>query len=332
MRAPGFWWRKNSLASKLLAPISSIYSAVSGRPFGKGIASQFPVLCIGNFTAGGAGKTPVALALAAQFQARGDEVVFLSRGYGGVLLGPHLVSSTKDLSSDVGDEPLLLAKHAPTVIARDRVSGIRFIEEQLKPDLILMDDGFQSARIKPDHVLLVVDSERGLGNGKVIPAGPLRAPLPVQLNHSDSLLVVQGLGQVHETVAALVQHFERKKAPVYKAKLKACEDYGLAQKRVIAFSGIGNPQKFFDTVEGLGADLVSTQPFPDHHMFTEADAAGILEQAALFDAQIVTTAKDTIRLMGHGGNLAKLSEVSTMVEVELVFNEGPNLSELIEKR
>ena len=329
MRAPDFWWREKSLASWVLAPLSYLYSVVARRPFGKGVTSKIPVICIGNFTAGGAGKTPVALALAKHFQARGVEVVFLSRGYGGAFSGPHLISPTNDRAQNVGDEPLLLAKQAPTIIARDRVAGLRFIEEQFTPDLIIMDDGFQSARIKPHHALLVVDGKRGLGNGFVIPAGPLRAPLSVQLDHADSLLVVHSPQQNHATVESLIRRFEEKQATVFNVSLKLTQDYDLAGKRVVAFSGIGHPQKFFDTVEECGADLVSSMPFPDHHSFSEGEAANILLQANLFDAEIVTTAKDAIRLEGGEGNLAKLLEASKVIEVEAMFDTTPNLEDLV---
>ena len=329
MRAPDFWWRENNLPSMVLAPISYLYGLVTRRPFGKGVTSKVPIVCIGNFTAGGAGKTPVALSLAKLFQTRGDEVVFLSRGYGGSLSGPHLVSSTHDHAHGVGDEPLLLAKQAPTIIAKDRVAGLRFIEEQFTPDLIIMDDGFQSARIKPHHALLVVDGQRGLGNGFVIPAGPLRAPLAIQLEHADSLLVVHGSQKNHASIESLVRHFEEKQASVFNVSLKLTQDYDLASKRVVAFSGIGHPQKFFDTVEECGADLVSSMPFPDHHSFSEGEAANILLQANLFDAEIVTTAKDAIRLQGGTGNLAKLLDASKVIEVEAVFDTPPNLDDLV---
>ncbi|MEP3630043.1 MAG: tetraacyldisaccharide 4'-kinase [Hyphomicrobiales bacterium] len=329
MRAPDFWWRKNSLPSILLAPLSYLYGLVTRRPFGKGVTSKIPVICIGNFTAGGAGKTPVALSLANLFQARGDEVVFLSRGYGGSVSGPHLVSSTNDRAQDVGDEPLLLAKSAPTIIAKDRVAGLRFIEEQFTPDLIIMDDGFQSARIKPHHALLVVDGKRGLGNGCLMPAGPLRAPLSVQIKHADSLLVVQSSHENHATITDLIRHFEEKQASVFNVSLKPAQDYDLAGKRVVAFSGIGDPQKFFSAVEERGADLVSSMPFPDHHSFSEGEAANILLQANLFDAEIVTTAKDAIRLEGGTGNLAKLLDASKVIEVEAVFDVPPNLNDLV---
>jgi len=330
MRAPEFWWRENSLPSWVLAPLSYLYGVVARRPFGKGVTSKIPVICIGNFTAGGAGKTPVALSLAKHFQTRGDEVVFLSRGYGGAFSGPHLVSSTNDRAQDVGDEPLLLAKQAPTIIARDRVAGLRFIEQQFTPDLIIMDDGFQSARIKPHHALLVVDGKRGLGNGFVVPAGPLRATLSVQLDHADSLLVVHGSHENHASINNLIHHFKEKQAPVFNVSLKLTQDYDLASKRVVAFSGIGHPQKFFDTVEECGADLVSSMPFPDHHSFSEGEAANILLQASLFDAGIVTTAKDAIRLEGGTGNLAKLLEAVKVIEVEAVFDTLPNLNDLVQ--
>lgn len=192
-----------------------------------------------------------------------------------------------------------------------------------------MDDGFQSARIKPHHALLVVDGKRGLGNAHVMPAGPLRAPLSVQLEHADSLLVVHSAQENHASIGKLVRHFEAEQAPVFNASLKLAQNYDLADKRVVAFSGIGHPQKFFDTVEECGADLVSTIPFPDHHSFSEGEAANILLQANLFDAEIVTTAKDAIRLEGGTGNLSKLLEASKVIEVEAVFDVSPNLNDLV---
>lgn len=331
MRAPGFWWRERTLASTLLFPVSALYSFFSARPFGKGERPKIPVLCVGNFVAGGAGKTPTCLALATYFQAQGQEIVFLTRGFGGTIKGPQLVSASKDVAQEVGDEPILLAGYAPTVVANDRVAGLRFIEQHLTPGLIIMDDGFQSARIMPNHALMVVDGGRGLGNGKVIPAGPLRAPLSVQLDHADSLLVIEGVGGNHKTTTHLIKHFEGRGADVHFATLVPREREDLAQKRIVAFSGIGHPQKFFDTVEAMGGELVSSLPFPDHHTFTQADAAKILEQAALFDAFIVTTAKDAVRLIGQTDNLGTLCEAAKVIEVELVFADAPTLSGLREK-
>jgi len=188
MREPSFWWGEASLASALLAPLAAIYGAVAqARLGGRGRRAGAPVVCIGNLTVGGAGKTPTALAVARMLAAAGERPVFLSRGYGGTLAGPVRVDPARHGAHDVGDEPLLLARTAPTIVARDRVKGAAIAAGA---SVIVMDDGFHNPSLAKDFSVLVVDARRGIGNGRVIPAGPLRAPLDAQLTRAHALVVI----------------------------------------------------------------------------------------------------------------------------------------------
>ena len=188
MREPSFWWGEASLASAMLAPLAAIYGAVAqARLARRGRRAAAPVVCIGNFTVGGAGKTPTALVVARMLAAAGERPVFLSRGYGGTLAGPVLVDPTRHRAQDVGDEPLLLARTAPTIVARDRVKGASIAAGA---SVIVMDDGFHNPSLAKDFAVLVVDARRGIGNGRVIPAGPLRAPLDAQLARAHALVLV----------------------------------------------------------------------------------------------------------------------------------------------
>jgi len=190
MREPAFWWRRAGLAASLLAPVGLVYGAIAARRMAaKGTAAGVPVLCVGNFTLGGAGKTPTVIALARMLADAGEHPYCLTRGYGGTLAGPKLVDPHNDLAAQVGDEALLLAHVAPTVVARDRVAGAAFARAQ-GASLIIMDDGLQNASLAKDFTLAVIDARRGVGNRCIFPAGPLRAPLAAQLAKTDALLVV----------------------------------------------------------------------------------------------------------------------------------------------
>jgi len=191
MRDPAFWWQPPGTVAALLAPIAKIYAAVAGSRLKKaGHSVGIPVICIGNLTVGGSGKTPTALAVARLLIAAGKRPYFLTRGYGGELAGPVLVDTTVHRAYDVGDEPLLLAGVAPTVVAADRVAGAEAIRAA-GADVIVMDDGFQNPSLAKDLSILVVDGRRGLGNGKVFPAGPLRAPLDAQLDRAQAILIIR---------------------------------------------------------------------------------------------------------------------------------------------
>jgi tetraacyldisaccharide 4'-kinase len=317
MRAPDFWWRAApSPLARILAPLGSIFGARTlARMQRAGAQASVPVVCVGNPVAGGAGKTPAAIEIARLLMLGRRNPVFLTRGYGGRLKGPVRVDPKKHTANDVGDEPLLLARTAPCVVARDRVAGAALAATL--GDVIVMDDGFQNPSLAKNMSLLVVDSEAGVGNGLCIPAGPLRAPLDAQLARTDAVILV-GEGKA---MAALTK---RKKPPVLMARLvpdaKAATQ--LKGRRVLAFAGIGRPQKFAGTLKALGADVVRLAAFPDHHVFTVAEAAALLNEAKRGGLTLVTTEKDKARLSGTA--LKKLGDKSYALPVRLAF-DNPKL-------
>src|SRR6266849_1908625 len=273
MREPSFWWREpaaGALVPILLAPLAAAYGAVAAaRLVRPGNSAGVPVLCVGNLTVGGAGKTPTALALARMLAAAGRRPIFLSRGYGGTLAGPVEVDPARHRAADVGDEPLLLARTAPTIVARDRVRGAG-MAVAAGADVIVMDDGFQNPSLAKDFSVLVVDARRGIGNGRVIPAGPLRAPLDAQLSRAHALVVV-GTSSRAAAVAAAAR---ARDIPVLQARLRpdAAFIVGLGGARVLAFAGIGDPEKFFLTLADAGVALAARRSFSDHHRYTRAQA------------------------------------------------------------
>lgn len=291
MRAPEFW-RKDGRLARALAPLGALYAWGGARRLEQ--AEQYrpavPVICIGNVVAGGAGKTPVAIALAKRLIAAGRHPHFLSRGHGGTEIGPRAVDLLRHDAARVGDEPLLLAGCAPTWVARDRSEGA-VAAVATGADLIVMDDGFQSGRIAIDLGLLVVDGTYGFGNGRVIPAGPCREPPERAFARADALVIVG------EDRAGLAERAAAANLPVIAARLVPAADApDLAGQRVIAFAGIGLPEKFFATLRGVGAAIVAAHPFPDHHPFTRAEIETILAEAEAAGAMAVTTAKDRVRL------------------------------------
>ena len=250
---------------------------------------KVPVVCIGSVVAGGAGKTPVAIALGEALAQRGRHPHFLSRGYGGTLAGPVRVDRAKHPAYQVGDEPLLLAAVAPTWVARDRAAGARAAANE-GAGVILMDDGFQNGALRKDISLLVVDGGYGFGNGRVMPAGPLREPVEEALARADAVIVI---GEDTSGAGARIGTA----APVLTARFVPRPDAErVAGRRVLAFAGIGRPAKFFETLAGMGCEIVDAVPFPDHHRYTEDEVMGLVEAAAAADAVPVTTEKDAVRL------------------------------------
>ena len=318
--APPFWWTKADWRAWALAPLSYVYGRVAGsrmaRASREGVPA--PVLCVGNFTVGGAGKTPTALALALAAREKGYTPGFLSRGYGGSLDVTTLVDVEHHRAAAVGDEALLLARAATTVISRRRLDGARrLIAEGV--DLIIMDDGFQSARLALDFALIVIDSVRGIGNGHLVPGGPVRAPLAEQMRHLSAILKV-GNGDAADH---LVRRAARAGKPVYVAALRARPAPDLKDRQVLAFAGIADPDKFYRTLEGLQARIVVKRSFPDHHYFGDDELADLLLEADRQGLLPVTTAKDAARLVGLQGAAGKLLERARIVEVDMTFDD-PN--------
>jgi tetraacyldisaccharide 4'-kinase len=299
MREPDFWYRPSSPISLLLSPLGAIYGMVAGWRMGRpGLKAGIPVLCVGNYHLGGAGKTPMVLVLAMLLRELGETPIVVSRGYGGSLRGPIIVDPERHQAAEVGDEPLMLAGKLPVVVARDRVDGVATAKSQ-NASVILMDDGFQSSAIAKDASLIVIDSDRGLGNGQVFPAGPLRAPLPSQIARTDALVVV-GDGPAAAAVAAAVAAQGRL---VSRAHLKADEAavLSLRGKRVLAFAGIGDPGRFFRTLRSYGIDVAAERGFQEHPPFSNDKIATLIAQARRESLTLVTTEKDMARLRNVEG-------------------------------
>jgi tetraacyldisaccharide 4'-kinase len=294
MREPAFWHGPASLNSHLLKPLGALYGAIAAQRLQrKGLNAGIPVLCVGNYHVGGAGKTPTVLALAKLLGELGETPVVLSRGYGGALRGPVRVDPARHGASDVGDEPLMLASHLPIVVSRNRADGVPLARAQ-GATVILMDDGFQSPAVVKDASLIVIDSVRGIGNGQVFPAGPLRAPLRPQLARTDALIVV-GDGTAAAPVAAEIAAQGK---PVLSAHLKPDEAVAaeLRGRRVLAFAGIGDPARFFNTLRASGVDVVEQRAFADHHPYSQSEIEGLIIEAKRDGLILVTTEKDLARL------------------------------------
>jgi len=294
MREPAFWHRQSSWISLLLAPVGALYGLVAGwRLQRDGFDAGIPVLCVGNYHVGGAGKTPTVLALAKLLRELGETPVVLSRGYGGKLRGPVRVDPMRHAASDVGDEPLMLAGALPVVVSRKRADGVPLARAQ-GATVILMDDGFQSPAVVKDASLIVIDSARGIGNGQVFPAGPLRAPLRPQLARTDALIVV-GNGSAAGMVAAEIAAQGK---PVLSAHLKPdqAQVARLRGSRVLAFAGIGDPTRFFNTLRASGIDVAGQRPFADHHPYSQAEIESLIAEAKRDGLTLVTTEKDLARL------------------------------------
>ena len=294
MREPRFWHGPPSLKSTLLRPFAALYGAIAAwRMRRAGMDAGVPVVCVVNYHTGGAGKTPTVLALTRLLRDLGETPVVLSRGYGGQLRGPVRVDPERHAAADVGDEPLMLTAALPVVVSRRRADGVP-MARSLGASVILMDDGFQSPAVTKDASLIVIDGDRGLGNGQVFPAGPLRAPLLPQIARTDGLIIV-GNGTAADAVAAAIVAQGR---PVLRAHLAPSEVSiaSLRGKRVLAFAGIGDPARFFATLEVNGIHVSRGRAFADHHPFARREIDGLLAEAARDGLTLVTTEKDLARM------------------------------------
>lgn len=325
LEAPSWWYGERiPLAARALWPLSVAYGALVKRRFS--IASPYrsalPVICVGNFTMGGAGKTPVALKLASMLRAARMRPGFLTRGYGGSERSAHLIDAGADGAERVGDEPLLLARAAPAVASRDRPEGARLLETQAI-DVIIMDDGFQNPSLEKDFSVVVVDAGVGLGCGHVFPLGPLRAPLAFQLARAHAVIVLGGEDRTN--AAALLEQKSRgllNPAPVFNARIAPGVTADMQAGRFVAFCGIGRPGKFFDTLREGGVAVAKELAFPDHHPFTEADASSLLTEAKALNARLITTEKDRARLSHALGALSELYRCAVALPIDVVFTEG----------
>jgi tetraacyldisaccharide 4'-kinase len=327
MRDPAFWWDRPGLQARLLWPLALIYGAVAQwRMNRQGTRAGIPVICVGNFTLGGTGKTPAAIAIARLLSASGEKPFFLSRGYGGTLKGPLKVDPAKHGADEVGDEPLLLARVAPVIVSRDRVTGAALAKSS-GATVIVMDDGLQNPSLAKDLSIAVIDARRGLGNAMVFPAGPLRAPLQAQLRHVQALLLIgkgAGATQAVELSRANGQILLRAGLEPAADALKA-----IGKRKVFAFAGIGDPEKFFMTLANSGVEAQVEESFPDHHPFSEEEAARILARCESEKLIPVTTEKDLARMGRNSGAVAKLAGAAKAIPVSLASEDPDVLKKLV---
>jgi tetraacyldisaccharide 4'-kinase len=322
--APAFWYDAQKPSSKwaarLLAPAGKIYGWAARKRFDFyfPVPMAKPVICVGNLVAGGAGKTPVVESLVPLMQEAGYNPHILTRGYGGEERGPLQVSPGRDTPADVGDEALLLVETAPTWVSKSRPLGAQAAIDT-GATLIIMDDGFQNPAIFKDFALLVADGSSGFGNGRIIPAGPLREEIAFGLSRADAVAVV---GEDTANVAqTLKKHAD---IPVFAAQLKpVAGNPDVAGKQVFAFAGIGRPEKFKETLVAAGAQLEGWGSFPDHFTYVEEDLKELVSAAEARGAMIVTTAKDYVRLP------PKLKEKVKKFCVRLEWSDPAALSRLI---
>lgn len=300
MRAPSFWRHKGA-AALLLAPLGKLYGAsvafkaANAKPY----RTPMPVICVGNLTAGGSGKTPVAIAVGQMLAARGKKPVFLTRGYGGKERGSALVKEHHSARL-MGDEALLLARTAPTIVSSDRAIGAALAVHE-KADVIVMDDGHQNFALAKDLSLVVIDGTAGVGNGMVLPAGPLREPVAQGLKRADAVIIMGSGGRSPEDGRApkhapgVSTDLEGYTGPIIHAWLEPLP-HDLAGRKVLAFAGIGRPKKFFETLTAVGALVEETESFADHYYYRPDDLAGLRARARAKGAQLVTTEKDLVRI------------------------------------
>ncbi len=310
MKTPGFWFRPPTLMAKLLQPLGLLYYKLGQMRAANAVKTTTPLIVVGNVVAGGAGKTPVVLALATLLQQRGLKVHLMAKGYGGKLRGPLRVTEAHT-AAEVGDEPLLLAKIAPTFIGHDR--GAAYELAAPGADVVISDDGLQSPRLKGDLTLLVLDGVLGFGNGLLIPAGPLREPVDTAFKRIDAVVQLGGtdrpFGQTPVALADFVVH----------------DTDWLRGTRVIAFAGIGQPEKFFATLTTCGASMISAHAFGDHHPYSIAEIEKLLHEAAASNAVLVTTSKDHVRLPPH------LRVQVKVVEGALIWRNPDVITRLLEE-
>ncbi|XBQ16395.1 MAG: tetraacyldisaccharide 4'-kinase [Oceanicaulis sp.] len=301
MRPPAFWdadapRSSSRLARALLSPVGALYAFATARRIATTTPAPapVPVICVGNLTVGGTGKTPVTIAVIEAARGLGLSPAGLSRGWGGALKGPVRVDPKLHTAREAGDEPLLIARAAPAYVDPDRVEGARLAASE-GADIVVMDDGHQNPKLSKTRSIVVVDAMTGWGPGGIFPAGPLREPVEAGLARADAVVVMTPEQGYEPDYAGL--GLDRLEKPVLRAWLEP--EAPPPSGPLLAFAGIGRPQKFYDALTRAGGELVETASFPDHHRFTRAELDQLADLAAAHGASLVTTEKDWVRLPGE---------------------------------
>ncbi|MBQ7632997.1 MAG: tetraacyldisaccharide 4'-kinase [Alphaproteobacteria bacterium] len=315
MKTPKYW-QSNSLVSKILSPVGQLYGLATELrlKLHKPRKTSVPVICIGNITAGGTGKTPVSVAVAKILATAMYHPIFVTRGYGGKLQNV-LVNNKKHTALEVGDEPLLLAEQAPVVVNADRYAGAELAVKE-GADVIVMDDGFQNPTLQKDLSFLVFDGHYGIGNGKIIPAGPLRETFDNGIKRADALVI---LGKDKHNLA------QRSKLPIFFAHTEPTQTT-INNTDIIAFAGIGHPQKFYHTLQQQGYNVIETIDFPDHHFYNKKELENILQKAKQLNAEVYTTSKDFVKIpMLYHKSI-------NVLEIAVVWDKPDELLQFIENK
>ncbi|MSO75835.1 MAG: tetraacyldisaccharide 4'-kinase [Alphaproteobacteria bacterium] len=319
MRAPEFWTSGRGPGPVLLAPAARLVAAFGRerRRLARPWRAPVPVVCVGNVVVGGAGKTPIALAIVAALRLAGINAHCLTRGYGGQERGPVAVDLARHDAAGVGDEALLLARAGPTWVARDRRRAAE-AATAAGAEILLLDDGLQNLALVHDLALFVIDGGYGFGNGLVLPAGPLREPVEAALERCHAVVLVG-----RDTCG--VQPAIGRRRPLFRARLEAGPEAArLAGERVFAFAGIGRPEKFFATVEEVGAVMVGAKTFPDHHPYAPEEIMAICEAADRANALPLTTAKDHVRLPASARAMIRV------LDVHIAWDDPSTLDRLLQ--
>ena len=335
MRSAPKFWTDRSWPSRLLLPISWVYGAISGARMRRRPRSRanIPVIAIGNFTAGGAGKTPAAIAITKLVTGFNYSPIVLMRGYDGRVKGPKLVDARHDTARDVGDEALMIAQSGlPVIVSRNRAKGAEFAIA-CGCDLIIMDDGFQSPTLAKDLSFVVIDDVYGVGNGQVLPAGPLRAPLQTQLDATDGLIIISNgaPGQAADDIARQARALNR---PTFNAFVEPTTDaVDVHGRHVVAFAGIGRPEKLAEGLRARGAIVEELVSFPDHHRFRPDEARDLLRKVEGTTRLLITTAKDMARLASASDpDLAALAARAKVASIRLRFDAEQDLMDFLSNR
>ena len=312
MKTPKYW-QSNSLISKILYPLGYIYGKLTQLRLRLKTPQKVEakVICVGNITAGGTGKTPVSISIARLLETEMYHPFFVTRGYGGKLQN-IMVNNKKHSAKEVGDEPLLLSKQAPVIVNANRYEGAKLAEKE-GADVIIMDDGFQNPGLHKDISFLVFDGHYGIGNGKIIPAGPLRETFEDGVKRADALII---MGKDKHNLA------QRSKLPVFFGHTEPAQTT-MNSNNILAFAGIGHPQKFYHTLSSQGYNVVETIDFPDHHFYSKADLENIMAKAKKLNADIYTTSKDFVKIP------PQFHKDINVLEIAVVWDKPEELTEFI---